>query len=617
MRQDPRRIVPVLFTFFLIAAVTGFASTIAPPYNLGEIARISQTVVLAEALGSRSELRGQIPYTVTTFRAVENVAGEKLGTTLAVETKGGVVGEIGYASPGTPAFAKGGRYLLFLDQAPNGNWRLKMSSYGVLREVPGTGLLKPVPEAAQLDVLPRAGVEGIGVYREKDLLPQLAAVRAGSPWHRQASEATSADLDRLAMAERNFVLKSDSNLSIAGAALTNVPTGCQFIATPIDGLPLRIFGFENGEALSIWHTTPGQVGISDGGVSAVQEAAAAWTNHNASAININYAGSKPSSSSCVGDNEADVLGEVTFNDPCNQMPALGTCTNPGAGWTSSTCCGEVAQYGYAFGAGTLPHDGDQWHPSGGFSVVVNDGTQCLGETDFKEMMTHFVGHGLGFNHHNDQNATMYVNLGVHPPRGAALGTTDKVCASYAYHTYLDIPYNYFAWRFIEATKNASAMDGCGSGNFCPNGFVTRATMAVFLLKAKEGGGYTPPPCTTPTFADVPCSHPQAAWIEELVRRGVTAGCGGGNYCPDTVINRNQIAVFLIKTLEGPSYVPAACTTPPFNDMPCSSPFAPWVREITARGITAGCGGGNYCPNLEVNRAQIAVFLSTNFSLPLP
>jgi hypothetical protein len=65
-------------------------------------------------------------------------------------------------------------------------------------------------------------------------------------------------------------------------------------------------------------------------------------------------------------------------------------------------------------------------------------------------------------------------------------------------------------------------------------------------------------------------------------------------------------------------VPAACTSDPFNDVPCANnPFAPWVREITVRGITAGCGGGNYCPTNVVNRGQMSVFMSTNFHLPLP
>ncbi len=45
-------------------------------------------------------------------------------------------------------------------------------------------------------------------------------------------------------------------------------------------------------------------------------------------------------------------------------------------------------------------------------------------------------------------------------------------------------------------------------------------MAVFLLKAKHGLCYVPPPCTG-VFADVPCPSTFAAWIEELAAEGIT------------------------------------------------------------------------------------------------
>lgn len=47
-----------------------------------------------------------------------------------------------------------------------------------------------------------------------------------------------------------------------------------------------------------------------------------------------------------------------------------------------------------------------------------------------------------------------------------------------------------------------------------------------------------------TFGDVPTSHPFFQYVEALAASGITAGCGGGNYCPDTALNRGQMAVFL-------------------------------------------------------------------------
>ncbi len=51
-----------------------------------------------------------------------------------------------------------------------------------------------------------------------------------------------------------------------------------------------------------------------------------------------------------------------------------------------------------------------------------------------------------------------------------------------------------------------------------------------------------------TFGDVPASHPFFKFVEALYASGITAGCGGGNFCPDTPVTRGQMAVFLSAAL---------------------------------------------------------------------
>jgi hypothetical protein len=51
-----------------------------------------------------------------------------------------------------------------------------------------------------------------------------------------------------------------------------------------------------------------------------------------------------------------------------------------------------------------------------------------------------------------------------------------------------------------------------------------------------------------SFGDVSASDGAFQFIEALVASGVTAGCGGGNYCPDAPLTRRQMAVFLSKAL---------------------------------------------------------------------
>ena len=57
-----------------------------------------------------------------------------------------------------------------------------------------------------------------------------------------------------------------------------------------------------------------------------------------------------------------------------------------------------------------------------------------------------------------------------------------------------------------------------------------------------------PPPAMPTFADVPETDGGFSHVEALVASGITAGCGGGSYCPDAALTRRQMAVFLAKAL---------------------------------------------------------------------
>ncbi len=57
-----------------------------------------------------------------------------------------------------------------------------------------------------------------------------------------------------------------------------------------------------------------------------------------------------------------------------------------------------------------------------------------------------------------------------------------------------------------------------------------------------------PPPATQTFNDVAPGDFGYAYVEALAASGVTGGCGGGNYCPNANLTRAQMAVFLSKAL---------------------------------------------------------------------
>jgi hypothetical protein len=76
-------------------------------------------------------------------------------------------------------------------------------------------------------------------------------------------------------------------------------------------------------------------------------------------------------------------------------------------------------------------------------------------------------------------------------------------------------------------------------------------MAVFLVKAMYGVDYTPPTATGEVFTDIPADGFAAAFIEQMAADGVTGGCGGGNFCPNAYITRAEMAVFLVAAFNLP------------------------------------------------------------------
>ena len=120
--------------------------------------------------------------------------------------------------------------------------------------------------------------------------------------------------------------------------------------------------------------------------------------------------------------------------------------------------------------------------------------------------------------------------------------------------------------------------------------------------------------TTPVmvdFIDVPPLHVFHTFVIKLARDGITAGCGGGNYCPDAAVSRAQMAVFLLASkYYGTSFTPPPATGTVFADVPADSFAAAWIEELYAEGITSGCATNplRYCPDASLTRAQMSVFL---------
>ena len=187
--------------------------------------------------------------------------------------------------------------------------------------------------------------------------------------------------------------------------------------------------------------------------------------------------------------------------------------------------------------------------------------------------------------------------------------------------FLDVPPDQQFHDFVNTIARNRITAGCGTGEtYCPDASVTRGQMAVFLLKALLGADHVPP-AATGIFTDVPADYFAIDWIEDLYGRHITGGCqlpgDPLRYCPDEAVTREQMAVFLLKTLLGADYPPPPATGI-FEDVPADSIFIDWIEDIYNRQITAGCQPEGqplrYCPGSPNTRGEMAVFLTKTFGL---
>jgi RHS repeat-associated protein len=181
-------------------------------------------------------------------------------------------------------------------------------------------------------------------------------------------------------------------------------------------------------------------------------------------------------------------------------------------------------------------------------------------------------------------------------------------------TFSDVfpPDFYFDGANILRQNNITA--GCATSptlQYCPNQNVTRGQMAIFVVRTVLGGGATVDNfqySTTPYFTDVPATHVYFKWIQKMRDLGVTAGCSATQYCPNDNITRGQMAVFIVRARLGASTSFTYNPTPSFTDVPANYSYFQWIQKLKEIGVTAGCGANTYCPDQFVTRGQMAIFL---------
>jgi len=120
------------------------------------------------------------------------------------------------------------------------------------------------------------------------------------------------------------------------------------------------------------------------------------------------------------------------------------------------------------------------------------------------------------------------------------------------------------------------------------------------------------------FNDAPDNYLYFTEIGLMSAHGITNGCSPGLFCVEAPTSRSQMAAFVIRSIgEFDPPVPVGQT---FVDVPPTNPFFPFVERLAALGITSGCSPGHYCPDQDIPRDQMAVFVIRaigEFNPPFP
>ncbi len=188
---------------------------------------------------------------------------------------------------------------------------------------------------------------------------------------------------------------------------------------------------------------------------------------------------------------------------------------------------------------------------------------------------------------------------------------------------------------INALHAVGVTLGCSSEplRFCPDEQITLQELASLIARAATAAAKTPEPEPEPEpepvfedLAEVPEVHREA--VTELAEEGIfdEVGCETNQLCPNQPITRWQLAVVLIRQLDGVDSEPetgdedtddeASDTDAEFTDVDADMWWSGYVQRLSELELTRGCNNNanNFCPDQQLTRSQAARLIADAFDL---
>jgi Matrixin/FG-GAP-like repeat/Fibronectin type III domain len=388
----------------LFIARPGFATTAVMLSN--EQIIISSRVIIVgevESVKAQWEVNHPIINTYVKIHITEILKGRLQGGQIVLKQLGGTVGDTSMRIYGAPEYRVGQRVLLFLNTASDGTLHvahLFQGKYDVKQD-----------EATGRTLVERKVVDEVNIIGERE---------GAEITNRATLARLTKKIKRTLRAKAAEVAEYEAQFE--AAPIVEIPP--EYVDEPDGDITaqytflgnFRWFEPDSGLPVAIRVNTSNSP-ITGGGITEINQALAAWTNVQTTALVLQNGGS-----TSVFGWQRDGVSAISFNDPLNQMDdpvgcsgtlAIGGATS--AGGSSRVIGGQTFRQIF---------EGD---------VVFNNNFSCfLGiSANLAEVTTHEVGHAIGFDHSPDTNAIMYAQ--AHGGgRGATLGSDDIAAVTFLY-----------------------------------------------------------------------------------------------------------------------------------------------------------------------------------------
>ena len=407
-----------LTTILMLYVQLSNATTIVPYVNLGEMALASDAVVVASVTDNYAFQEGQSTKFRTSFVISKSIKGSlNQGEQFELQAWHERIGDVEQVIWGDAKFTTEKTYLLFLSKTETAPyWQTIMLGYGLFEQESYNEevLFVPTKESKEMEAISRPdGIvpERITVYNASSLVKQLAKFISGE----NAWEGYKAEADK-------NVIEFYQNQKAA-------PSHCTFLNTA--GTPYRYTGFPSND-LEWFSEDDGD--NEEANVNTLVSNAVTVLGNNYQGISLTYSGTKDFTPDCTDGRaqhgnfllEVGVReGLVIYNDPCNQITDL------------TSCSGTLAVGGMWVLDPTSNHtyDGISWRTGYNSFVVVNNGVgTCYSATDYEALLIHELTHGIGIGHIADSHGTANMNLEC----CNAIQNLDQQCVDYSYAPLLPV-----------------------------------------------------------------------------------------------------------------------------------------------------------------------------------